>query len=183
MKIGVLALQGSVLEHSNIIESSGDEVVFVKTPSDLNNLDGLIIPGGESTAIIRLLKIKELDKEIIKKSKLGLRIWGTCAGLILLSSELKCQSFIPLKLIDITVSRNSYGSQLYSSTSEIDFNGSKSRVRFIRAPRIMEIGENIDVLSEFNGDIVAVKSGNIMVTSFHPEITGCYDFYNYFKTL
>lgn len=183
MLIGVLALQGSVEEHCDIISSKGDSFILVKNIEDLKSIDGLIIPGGESTTLIRLLKIKSLDKAIINSSKNGLIIWGTCAGMILLSKELKCKSFKPLALIDITVDRNGYGSQLDSFEGDVTLKNRLSRVRFIRAPRINVLGDNISVLSRWDDEVVAVRSKNIMVTTFHPEVTGNCEFYNYFKTM
>ena len=183
MLIGVLALQGSVKEHCDIIELSGDSFLLVKNREDLDKIDGLIIPGGESTTLIRLLKIKDMDRAIIESFNNGLKIWGTCAGLILLSKTLKCNSFEPLGLIDITVDRNGYGTQLDSFEAEVILENKKSNVRFIRAPRILNHGDDIKVLSLWKKEVVAVESKNIMVTTFHPEVTDNRDFYNYFKSL
>ncbi|QEN03639.1 pyridoxal 5'-phosphate synthase glutaminase subunit PdxT [Thiospirochaeta perfilievii] len=183
MVIGVLALQGSVEEHCNIVLSNCDKTILVKHPSDLNKIDALIIPGGESTTLIRLLKIKGLDRALVEASNRGLKIWGTCAGLILLSKKILCNSFSPLGLIDIVVDRNGYGSQVDSFETEIDFFNNKSKVRFIRAPKIVELGSSIEVLSIYNGEPIAVRSKNIFVTSFHPEVTNNDTFYKYFKSL
>lgn len=183
MVIGVLALQGSFEEHCHIAELEGDKVIFVKTEKDLGKIDGLIIPGGESTTLIRLLKIKAMDKAIIDSFNNGLKIWGTCAGLILLSKSIKCKSFEPLGLIDITTDRNGYGTQLDSFETTVIFNNKESHIRFIRAPKILKIGDNIDILSVYNEEVVAVRSKNIMVTTFHPEVTDNRDFYRYFKSM
>lgn len=183
MFIGVLALQGSVKEHCDIIELSGDSYVPVKNRTDLDKIDGLIIPGGESTTLIRLLKIKGMDRAIIEGFNNGLKIWGTCAGLILLSRTLKCSSFKPLGLIDIAVDRNGYGTQLNSFEAHVLLENKKSNVRFIRAPRIINYGDDIKVLSLWNEEVVAVRSNSVMVTTFHPEVTGNRDFYYYFKSM
>lgn len=174
MNIGVLALQGSVLEHSRVVESQYDNLVLVKEPKDLITLDGLIIPGGESTTLERLLKIKSMDRAIINASESGLVIWGTCAGLILLANQ--------LKLIDLTVERNGYGSHSDSFASVITFCDALIDVKFIRAPKILELGENVSILSEYNDSIVAAENKNIIVTSFHPEVTGNLNIYYYFKS-
>lgn len=182
MRIGVLGLQGSVKEHCDSIESQGDIAIVVRYPEDLDSIDALIIPGGESTTLIRLLKIKDMDSAIILKALSGLPIWGTCAGLILLSSKVEDSSITPLGLIDITTRRNGYGTQHDSFTADIDIENYSANVRFIRAPRILELGENVKIVTEYNGEVVAATNGKVLVTTFHPEVTGDRYFYRYFRS-
>lgn len=174
MVIGVLALQGSVVEHCLVIESQGDIVKLIKKPSDMANIDGLIIPGGESTTLSKLLKIKGLDKAIIEKAEKNLPIWGTCAGLILLGND--------LGIIDIQIERNGYGSHSRSFTALISFLGTLAKVRFIRAPKISTVGRNVRILSVYEDSIVAAEHNQILVTCFHSEVSGNLDFYLYFKS-
>ncbi len=182
MDIGVLGLQGSVKEHCDSIKSQGDIAVVVRYPEDLDSIDALIIPGGESTTLVRLLKIKDMDSAIILKALSGMPIWGTCAGLILLSSRVEDSSLKPLGLIDITARRNGYGTQHDSFTTVIQIQGCSARVRFIRAPRIVYIGDNVKVVTKYEGEVVAATNGKILVTTFHPEVTEDKSFYRYFKT-
>ncbi len=182
MVIGVLALQGSVEEHSNMIRSFGDDVSLVRYPHELDSVQALIIPGGESTAILKLLKIQGLDVAIKEKASNGLPIWGTCAGLIMLSKEVYGEQVETLNLIDIETKRNGYGTQIDSFTTEVNLNNRDVKVRFIRAPRIISTGLDVEVLTEYNGESVAVRSGNILATTFHPEITNDKSFYKYFRS-
>ncbi|MGL1891954.1 MAG: pyridoxal 5'-phosphate synthase glutaminase subunit PdxT [Spirochaetaceae bacterium] len=173
MIIGVLALQGSVLEHSTVIETQGDIVRLVNDPQDLEGISRLIIPGGESTTLAKILKIKGLDRAIINQYHKGLFIWGTCAGLILLANH--------LKLIDIKVQRNGYGSHSNSFITDIKFQNKICRVKFIRAPKIKEVDKKVDILSMYDGEVVAAEYNRILVTTFHPELTENIDFYKYFR--
>lgn len=183
MRIGVLGLQGSVAEHCYSIENHGDDAFVVKYPEDLDRIDGLIIPGGESTTLMRLLKIKGMDKAISAKVKAGLPVWGTCAGLILLSKSVENNEFIPLGLIDLKARRNGYGNQHDSFTTDIEIGGNISCVRFIRAPQIVSLGEGVEVLAKYKENTVAAISNNVMVTTFHPEVTGDKYFYRYFRSI
>lgn len=186
MKIGVLSLQGGVIEHLNQIKYLGHETIEVKQQSDLDNIDAIILPGGESTTIGKLLNITGLMEPLRKKIKDGLPTWGTCAGMILLASNIENQQETYLNLMDIKVRRNAFGSQIDSfkkhktikeiSTDEIE-------LVFIRAPLITEVGDNIEVLCEIDNNIVAAKQDNIIVTSFHPELTDDLRFLEYFLKL
>ena len=174
MKIGILALQGDFHEHQVCFNKLNVETQLVRSVSDLNICDSLVIPGGESTTISKLLKISNLDSEIITKSKNGMPLWGTCAGLILISKKIIENDPIPLKLIDIKTSRNFYGRQVDSFVEKIDLFDDKKEFEaiFIRAPKIMEIGKNVDILAFTNDNSpVAVQSENILGTTFHPELT------------
>lgn len=174
MTIGVLALQGSVKEHIDTIRYAGDIGVEVRDPEDFDTIDALIIPGGESTTIFKLLKIKGLDSIIIDRVKNGLRVWGTCAGLILLNR---------LDLLDIEIERNGWGSQNSSFICDIEIKGVESQVSFIRAPRIKSVGIGVDTISTIDGEVVAVKKGKLLGTTFHPELGRDLTVYNFFKSL
>lgn len=174
MNIGVLALQGSVKEHLEAINRAGDRGVEVRDPLDFNSIDGLIIPGGESTTILKLLKIKGIDSLLVKRICEGLPVWGTCAGLIVLST---------LGILDATVIRNGWGSQNFSFHREINFNRNSLVTSFIRAPRIKSVGKEVEVLSLIENEPVAIKCGRVIGTTFHPELGNDLTVYNYFKGL
>ncbi len=174
MKVGILGFQGDFEEHAKILLQMGVEYLYVKYPDQLDKIDALILPGGESTHLARIITKYELG-EALKDFKKP--ILGTCAGIILLAKEI--EGGFPgfsLEKLDITVSRNAYGRQRESFEDDIfvDFDGKKAMVRgaFIRAPRIIRIG-SVDVVARLrNGEVVGVKSGNVMGLTFHPEIIG-----------
>lgn len=173
MKVGVLALQGGVVEHINAIRKLNHEGVIVKKKEDLEGLDAIILPGGESTTMGKLLKITELDKEIIERVNKGLKVWGTCAGLILLATDIG-EEKAHLKLLDIKVKRNGFGTQIdsFKEFKVIDQIDNKPiELVFIRAPFIEECGEGVEILCKVRDKIVAAKKDNILVTAFHPELT------------
>lgn len=183
MKIGVLALQGGVIEHINHLKTLGVNAVEVKTFSDLNNLDGLILPGGESTTMGKILVQRNLLNPIKKKIIEGLPVWGTCAGMILLAKELEGDTTSHISAMDIKVKRNAYGSQLDSFTTNVvikEVSTEPIPLVFIRAPYILETGINVKVILEINGNIVAARENNMLVTSFHPELTENIEFHKYF---
>lgn len=177
MKIGVLALQGAFAEHRKMLEKLGIESFEIRKKSDLNNainnndIDGLIIPGGESTVIGKLLYDLDLFDDIKKIILEGLPVFGTCAGLILLAKEIENDSRTYLGAMDIKVRRNAYGRQLGSFFTESEFKGiGVIPMTFIRAPYISSVGKNVEILSEVDGNVVAAKENNILVTSYHPEL-------------
>ena len=177
MKIGVLALQGAFAEHRKMLEKLGIESFEIRKKSDLSNavnnndIDGLIIPGGESTVIGKLLYDLDLFDDIKKLILEGLPVFGTCAGLILLAKEIENDSRTYLGVMDIKVRRNAYGRQLGSFFTESEFKGvGVIPMTFIRAPYISSVGKNVEILSEVNGNVVAAKENNILVTSYHPEL-------------
>ena len=177
MKIGVLALQGAFAEHRKMLEKLGIESFEIRKKSDLsdavnnNNIDGLIIPGGESTVIGKLLYDLDLFDDIKKLILEGLPVFGTCAGLILLAKEIENDSRTYLGAMDIKVRRNAYGRQLGSFFIESEFKGvGVIPMTFIRAPYISSVGKNVKILSEVDGNVVAAKENNILVTSYHPEL-------------
>jgi len=172
LKIGILALQGDFHEHQSCFNKLEVDTQLVKSIEELNNCDSLVIPGGESTAISKLLVSTKIDKVIKKKAFEGFPIWGTCAGLILISNKIIENDPKPLNLINITTSRNFYGRQIDSFVEKINFENDDFEAIFIRAPKIVDIKKDIEILSSTNdGTPVAVKSNNIFGTSFHPELT------------
>jgi pyridoxal 5'-phosphate synthase pdxT subunit len=164
MSIGVLALQGNFREHVSVLRRLGADVVEVRLPEELDGLDGLVIPGGESTAITRLMRLYGLD-EAIRRFRGG--VLGTCAGMILLDRD-------HLGLIDLSVERNAYGRQVASFEADLELAGDSEPLRgvFIRAPRVREAGPDVEVLAEHAGEPVLLRDGRFLVASFHPELTG-----------
>ncbi|TVY09264.1 pyridoxal 5'-phosphate synthase glutaminase subunit PdxT [Paenibacillus cremeus] len=173
MKIGVLALQGAVAEHIKLIEQAGGEGVIIKRTEQLQDIDGIIIPGGESTTIGKLMRTYGFINALREFSQQGKPLFGTCAGLIVLAKEISGQDDAHLGLMDIRVARNAFGRQRESFETNLDVKGIDTDVRavFIRAPLIEEVGEGVDVLSTYNGQIVAARQGHLLAASFHPELT------------
>ena len=163
MKIGVLALQGNFREHAAALERLGAEVVEVRLPEELDGLDGLVIPGGESTAITRLMRLYGLEDAVRRFSA---PVFGTCAGMILLDRA-------HLGLVDIEVDRNGYGRQVASFEADLRLDGDDAPLRgvFIRAPRVADHGPGVEVLAEHEGEPVLLREGRFLVASFHPELT------------
>lgn len=178
MKIGVLALQGAVREHIRHIELSGHESVTIKRVEQLEDIDGLILPGGESTTLRRLMNLYGF-KEALQKSSLP--IFGTCAGLIVLAKDIVGEDGY-LDKLDIVVQRNSFGRQVDSFESELDIKGIAQDIEgvFIRAPHIESVRGNVEVLSKVGDKIVAVQEGKYLGVSFHPELTDDYRVTHYF---
>jgi len=169
MLVGVLALQGAFKEHIEVLHKLDIETIKIREAKDLNGIDGLILPGGESTTMGKLLNQYHLLKPIKHCIENGLPVWGTCAGMILLS-----QNHNHLQVMNIEVKRNAYGNQLGSFVKNkvIDCLGSDPfPLAFIRAPYIESIGDQVEIICKLDGKIVAAKQKNIMATSFHPEIT------------
>ncbi|MED4455611.1 pyridoxal 5'-phosphate synthase glutaminase subunit PdxT [Metabacillus fastidiosus] len=173
LKIGVLGLQGAVREHIQSIEACGAEGVIVKTPAQLKELDGLIIPGGESTTMRRLIDKYDFMEPLKQFAKENKPMFGTCAGLILLASEVVGYEESHVGVFDVTVERNSFGRQKESFEAELNITGvGKDFIGvFIRAPHIVEVGEDVEILSKHNGRIVAARHGHLLGCSFHPELT------------
>jgi 5'-phosphate synthase pdxT subunit len=162
-RIGVLAVQGNFREHAAMLRRLGADVLEVRLPEQLTDLDGLVIPGGESTAITRLIRLYGLEEAI---RRFRAPIFGTCAGMILLDRE-------HLALADIVVERNAYGRQIASFETDVELAGEDEPLRgvFIRAPRVEEAGPEVEVLAEHEGRPVLLRDGRILVASFHPELT------------
>lgn len=183
MKIGVLSFQGGIVEHLNQIKQLGHDSIEVKKESDLNDIDAIILPGGESTTIGKLLNVTQLMEPLRKKIKAGLPTWGTCAGMILLAKEIEGERINHIATMDIKVKRNAFGTQIDSfKVNKIIEEVSNKAIElvFIRAPYITEVKNNVEILCEVNNNIVAVKQDNMIATSFHPELTDDLTFLKYF---
>jgi len=182
--IGVLAVQGAVREHVNMLNQIADvQGVLVKYEKDFDEIDGLIIPGGESTAIGRLLRDFKLLEPLAEKIKAGLPVWGTCAGMILLAKKLLNDEAVHLGVMNIEVSRNGYGRQLGSFKTIVnipEITDADIPLTFIRAPYVNSVGDGVNVLLEIDGRIVACRQDHMLATSFHPEITNDLSFHKYF---
>jgi 5'-phosphate synthase pdxT subunit len=172
--IGVLALQGAFIEHEQALAQLGVATRQVRLPEHLDGLDGMIIPGGESTVIGKLMVKYGLDQAIKRFAADGGAIWGTCAGMILLAKEVGREQPL-LGLLDIDVERNAYGSQLFSFEEDVTFPNfgiDDLRAVFIRAPIVSHAGPGVTVeATDSQGNIIAVSHGNILATAFHPELT------------
>lgn len=182
MRIGVLALQGAVAEHIRSITAAGAEGVSIKRVEQLDSIDGLIIPGGESTTIGKLMRKYGFIDAIRDFSASGKPLFGTCAGLIVLAKEIASGEEAHLGLMDIKVARNAFGRQRESFETKLVIKGIEEPIRavFIRAPLILEVGKGVDVLSTYNEEIVTARQGNLLVASYHPELTDDYRLHQYF---
>ncbi len=183
MRVGVFALQGDVREHLQLLTSLGVESIEVRNKEQLATVDGLILPGGESTTISKLIDIFGLRDDLLAYISSGNPVYGTCAGMIMLASEVldAASGQQSLKAMDISVRRNAFGSQLDSFEASIEFAGKTVDAAFIRAPIVERVGEQVQVLSKVSsGAIVAVRQGNLLATSFHPELTGDSTVHEYF---
>jgi len=174
MRIGILALQGAFAEHQSILDSLGVHAVLVRASADLQNLDGLILPGGESTSMRRLAGLNGLDAAL-KAYAASHSVWGVCAGMILMAAEIEDEEPF-LGCLDITVNRNAYGRQQDSfvaqgRVAEIAEPEQPVCAIFIRAPRIAARGTSVRILAQHNGEAVAVRQGRLIATAFHPELT------------
>ena len=190
MRIGVLALQGDFIEHIVVLRRLDVEAVEVRLPGHLEELDGLIIPGGESTSIGKLAAAYQLMEPLVEFGKQK-AIWGTCAGAIFLSKDVHRQQPL-LSLMDITVGRNAFGRQVASFETDLDVpalreiepDGAPYHAVFIRAPLIESVRQPAQVLAQLpDGRIVAARQGRLLATSFHPELTQDDRFHRYFVTL
>jgi pyridoxal 5'-phosphate synthase pdxT subunit len=163
MRIGILAVQGNFREHAAMLRRLGAEPVEVRKPEQLEGLDGLVVPGGESTTFMRLMRLYGLEEAIRRFEQ---PILGTCAGLIVLDRD-------HLGLVDVEVARNAYGRQVSSFEADLDLPGEDTPLRgvFIRAPRVTAAGEGVEVLAELDGEPVLLRQGRFLVATFHPELT------------
>jgi 5'-phosphate synthase pdxT subunit len=182
--IGVLALQGDFREHREVLERLGATTPEVRLPVDLEGLDGLIIPGGESTAIVRLMRTSHLFEPLRKLADDGFPIWGTCAGMILLAKRLDGTGIPALQAMDIAVRRNAFGRQVDSFEADLRVSALGDppyRAIFIRAPIIEDVGPAVEVLARLpDGTPVAARQGRLLATAFHPELTPDDRFHRYF---
>jgi pyridoxal 5'-phosphate synthase pdxT subunit len=186
--VGVLALQGDFREHINILRKINVEAREIRLPSQIGDLDGLIIPGGESTAINKLMEKYDLDKKIKKFALSARPLFGTCAGLIILSRRIE-DGERQLGLIDIDVKRNAYGRQIESFEEKISLNlnygmdSKKFNSVFIRAPKIIRTGKTVKILARNNDEVVLAREKNILVSTFHPELADDNRIHKYFVTM
>lgn len=185
-RIGVLALQGAVIEHIRVLEQLDCIAISVKKKEQLATLDGLIIPGGESTTIGKLLLEYDFIEIIKQQIKQGLAIFGTCAGLIVLANKIKKSEQPCLNLIDIIVERNAFGRQIESFEKKLNIPVLGSELFpavFIRAPLILEKGSNVQILASIDKKIVLAREGRILVSAFHPELTTDLRLHQYFLNM
>lgn len=182
MVIGVLAMQGAYEEHINILQDLDVSPVEIRNKNDLQNIDGIIIPGGESTTMGKLIRTLDIYNDLKEKIESGMPVWGTCAGMILLAKSICNDDTVHLGTMDIEVKRNAYGRQLgsFNTKSKVKDIGEDIEMVFIRAPYIENIDDNVEVLSVVDNNIVAAKENNMLVTSFHPELTSDYRVHKYF---
>lgn len=182
MRIGVLALQGAVAEHIRSLKAAGAEAVAVKRVEELEGLQGLVIPGGESTTIGKLMRKYDFMDAIRSFSAQGKPVFGTCAGLIVLADEIEGQEEAHLRLMNMKVARNAFGRQRESFETDLPVKGIDETVRavFIRAPLIKSVGPEVDVLSTYNDEIVTARQGTLLAASYHPELTDDYRLHAYF---
>ena len=201
MKIGVLAVQGDFAEHISVLRRLDVDCYEVRLPEHLEGMDGLIIPGGESTTLSRLMSIYHLREPVRAMAERGKAIWGTCAGMIMLAQEITEADPVPLQLMNIGVQRNAFGRQIDSFEQDLDIAGLDAagpdaagpesepepfHAIFIRAPVVTWVGPQVTTLASLpgpGGKAVAVRQGNLMATSFHPELTGDARLHRYFLDL
>ena len=174
--IGALAVQGDFREHRQALNRLGVDAPEIRLPSQLDGLDGLIIPGGESTTIVQLIDIYGFREPLLEKAREGMAVWGTCAGMIVIADRLADPRPDPLRLMDIEVSRNAFGRQVDSFEADLDFQeigDAPFHGVFIRAPVVTGVGASVKVLARLDdGRPVAVRQGKFLATAFHPELTG-----------
>jgi 5'-phosphate synthase pdxT subunit len=173
MRIGVLAIQGDFAAHARAVARVGAEAVEVRRASELTSLDGLIIPGGETTTMLKFIEEESLAAPIVEFARLGRPMFGTCAGAILLARRVDNPAQASLGLIDIAIERNAYGRQVDSFIAEVEstMEGGSLEAVFIRAPRIREVGSAVEVIARLKDEAVLVRENNILAATFHPELT------------
>ncbi len=172
-RVGVVAIQGDFEKHILAVEAAGGEAVEVRTPDDFQGSDLAIIPGGESTTVGLLMERFGLGDALRERASQGMPVWGTCMGMILMARNVAGRHQYTLDLLDISVERNAFGAQVHSFEDEVCIAGMKEPVTgvFIRAPVVTRLGEGVQKLADYQGRIVAVRQGNLIGTSFHPELT------------
>ncbi len=181
--VGVLALQGDVQEHMTALGRAGARALAVKTRGELDRVDGLVIPGGESTTVMKLLSRFGLDDAIVARVRAGMPLWGTCMGMIVAANDVAGLDQPTLRLIDITVRRNAFGRQNESAEVPLSIpvlGEQPFPAIFIRAPWIERVGPGVEVLATYEGHGVMVRAANVLATSFHPELTGDSRVHRYF---
>lgn len=186
MLIGVLALQGAFLEHQRILEKCGVETIQIRKPEELKNINGLVIPGGESTTMGKLMRKYALDKAILEKTAQGMPVFGTCAGMIIMAKQIENSDQLSLGLLDIDVQRNGFGRQVDSFEADLPVDAlgkTPFHAVFIRAPYVESVKPNVGILAQYDGRIVMVRQGNFLAAAFHPELTDDLRVHLYFKQM
>ena len=184
MRVGVLALQGDFGLHAKALEKCGVEAAEVRKPAELDAVEGLVIPGGESTTLLKLIEAWDFVPAIEKFHRAGKPLFGTCAGLIILAREVESPRQFSLGLIDVAVERNAYGRQRESfeaqGVARLDGVDTRIEMFFIRAPRIRRVGPAVQVLAKHRGEPVMARQGSVLVATFHPELTDSTAIHRYF---
>lgn len=172
-RVGVIAIQGDYHRHIEAFGRAQIQAVEVRTPEELRLVDRIVIPGGESTTVSKLLERFGLGEAIKERAASGTPVWGTCMGLIVMAKEIEGHEQYGLDLLDVTVQRNAFGAQVHSFEDSLEFAGIEGEVLgvFIRAPIVTRMGDTVAPLASYGGRVVAVRSGNRIGTSFHPELT------------
>ncbi|MEZ0325580.1 MAG: pyridoxal 5'-phosphate synthase glutaminase subunit PdxT [Fimbriimonas sp.] len=185
MKVGVIAVQGDFEKHLKALQAIGAPAQEVRTVEDLEDVDRIIIPGGESTTVGLLMERYGLGEAIKQRANQGTPVWGTCMGMIMMAKEVEGRDQYTLDLLDITVQRNAFGAQVHSFEDELPIKGMDTPVVgvFIRAPIVTRVGDQAEVLARYNDKVVAVRQGNRIGTSFHPELTDDTRMHEWFVTL
>lgn len=183
--VGVVAIQGDFEKHIDSIQAAGGHAVEVRTAEELQDVDRLIIPGGESTTVGLLMQRFGLGEAIQERAREGMPIWGTCMGMIMMAREVEGSSQYTLGILDVEVRRNAFGAQVHSFEDSVKVEGIGEPVTgvFIRAPIVTRLGAQVQNLAEYQDRIVAVRQGNLIGTSFHPELTDDYRMHAWFLTL
>lgn len=186
--VGLIALQGDYEKHRESFLACGvpaENILNIRQPHELEKVDRIVIPGGESTTVGLLMSRYQLGPALVEFANQGKPIWGTCMGMIIMAKEIEGREQYSLKLMDITVRRNAFGSQIHSFEVPIQVRGFEEPMIsvFIRAPIVTNTGSNVEVLAKYEGDIVAVQEGKLLGTSFHPELTQDIRFHEYFLNL
>ncbi len=183
-RIGILALQGAFLEHEQAFRDLGVEAVQVRLPAQLEGLDGLVIPGGESTTISKLMDAYGFREPLLKRIQEGFPVWGTCAGMIMLSKDVRDERVHSLELMELRVIRNAFGRQIDSFEADLSvpiLGDDPFQAVFIRAPIVAAVGDGVEVLARLpDGRIAAARQGKLLATAFHPELTGDLRFHRLF---
>jgi 5'-phosphate synthase pdxT subunit len=183
MKVGILSLQGAFMRHKEKLESLGAETQLVRSPQELELVQAIVLPGGESTTMIKLLHSFGLTEPLEHRIRRGMPVFGTCAGMILLAKELEGSYQYSLGAMDITVKRNAYGRQQESFEAEIPLNlpnAPSTKAIFIRAPQVTKLGSNVEILAQHQGKAVLLRQGPMLACSFHPELGESWDIHRYF---
>jgi 5'-phosphate synthase pdxT subunit len=181
----VIAIQGDFDKHLEAIRAAGGEGVEVRSPEHLHSVDRVIIPGGESTTVGMLMERFGLGDAIRARASAGMPVWGTCMGMIVMAAEVEGRAQPTLNLLDIAIRRNAFGAQVHSFEDQVKIEGLEAPVTgvFIRAPIVTRLGEGVESLAKYDGNIVAVRQGNLIGTSFHPELTADRRMHEWFLSL